>query len=421
MVRMPHWPKPHWQELTGDSTMRIHGLLNKLGNPENKLPPVIHVAGTNGKGSTIAFLRAILKAAGYTVHAYISPHIRDFNERILLNDTPIDEGLLTQVMEEVRLTNGETPISFFEGTTAGALLAFSRAPADVLIVETGMGGKYDPTNVIPHKVLTIITPIFYDHMEYLGYSLDSIAWHKAGIMRAGVPCVVSHQLPEVLAVLEGEAKHIGAPLYIHGKHWGVRRQEDNGLRFIDINGETDFPAPSLLGDHQYINAGTALAALSTLENFDVSGEAVVEGLQKARWVGRLEHIKGGAIAPMLPEGYELWFDGGHNASGAMAIARWVEQDWADKPTYVIFGTTKGKELGGIFEPLVGKIEKLCAVSVTTEPKSYSAEEIETAALNAGLTAAAFASVEDAVKACVADSDKPARILGFGSFYLRLMV
>lgn len=420
MVRMPHWPKPHWQELTGDSAMRIHGLLNKLGNPEKKLPPVIHVAGTNGKGSTIAFLRAILKAAGYRVHAYISPHIRDFNERILLNDTPIDEGLLQRVMEEVRLANGETPISFFEGTTAGALLAFSRAPADVLIVETGMGGKYDPTNVIQHKILTIITPIFYDHMEYLGYSLDSIAWHKAGIMRPGVPCVVSHQLPEVLAVLEGEAKHIGAPLYIHGKHWGVRRQENNGLRFIDINGETDFPAPALLGDHQYINAGTALAALSTLEDFDVSGEAVVEGLQKARWVGRLEHIKGGAIAPLLPEGSELWFDGGHNASGAMAIARWVEQDWADMPTYMIFGTTKGKELSGIFEPLVGKIEKLCAVGVTTEPKSYSAEEVETAALNAGLTAAAFASVEDAVKACVADSNKPVRILGFGSFYLRLM-
>lgn len=418
MISMPHWPQPLWYEPTDTPIERTEKLLARVGNPEKRLPPVVHVAGTNGKGSTIAFLRHMLMAAGYKVHAYVPPHIYRFNERIILDGREIEDDYLFQVIEETRLAAGDLPMTSFAGTTVAAFLAFSRVPADILLLETGMGGRIDPTNVVANPLATIITPIHYDHMEFLGNTLPEIAGEKAGIMKKAAPCVVSFQQPEVIATLKSHAEKRGVPLYIYGEHWAVEKTRE-GFRFIDSNGSVEFPSPALLGDHQLLNAGTAIAALSVLEHFDVSGEAVAEGLTHTRWKGRLEPVKIGAMAELLPDSWEMWFDGGHNASCGFAMANYAKSNWEDKPLYLITGTTQGKDLAGILAPLKDVVEFMCGVRVEAEPKSQSAEDVVKAAQSLGKPTQAFASMEDAVRFCLRHSaDRPARILVFGSFYLR---
>ncbi|NDF12439.1 MAG: bifunctional folylpolyglutamate synthase/dihydrofolate synthase [Proteobacteria bacterium] len=419
MISMPHWPQPLWFEPTDTPIERTAKLLARVGNPEEKLPPLIHVAGTNGKGSTIAFLRHILMAAGYKVHAYVPPHIYRFNERILLDGKEIDDDFLHQLLEEARIAAGDDlPMTAFAGTTVAAFMAFSRVPADIFLLETGMGGRIDPTNVVRHPLATIITPIHYDHMEFLGDTLAKIASEKAGIMKRGHPCVVSFQQPEALAELKLQAKDKGVELYLYGEHWAVEKTRE-GFRYIDGNGSVEFPKPSLLGDHQLLNAGTAIAALSLLENFDISGEAIAEGLTHTQWKGRLEPVKTGSTAELLVEGWELWFDGGHNASCAYAMSNYAKGNWSDKPLYLITGTTVGKDMKAMLEPFKDVVEFICGVHVTAEPDAYPAEEAAKAAEKLDIPSQAFESMEDAVRFCQRHSaDKPGRILVFGSFYLR---
>ena len=418
-LTMPHWPTLLFDNRPGTPLSRTQALLARVGHPERKLPPLVHVSGTNGKGSTIAFMRAMLEAAGYKVHAYTSPHLHRFNERIVLAGREIDETTLFTAIETVRIAAGEDSYSFFEGTTVAALLAFSQIPADILLMETGMGGRFDPTNVVENPVLTIITTISPDHTEYLGNTLAEIAWHKAGIMRENAPCVISFQPEEAQAVLIEEAEKTGTMLCNYGMHWMVQKTV-NGMRYVNADSSVDLPAPALLGPHQYVNAGNAITAITLLEDFDVDMEAVITGLQTVYWPGRMEHITEGACARMLPEGFELWVDGGHNMAAGHMLSAFLEENWQDKPTHIIFGTTQGKDVVSLLSPIVGQVAGIYAIPVISEPKSYAADTI-TQIMQGVSPVVVCENVEDAISRIVAQSETASRILVFGSLYLRVLV
>lgn len=419
-ILMPHWPAPLWFEPPGNSLARTRALLERLGNPQEKLPPTVHVAGTNGKGSSIAFLRAMLEAAGYKVHSYTSPHMERFNEQISLAGQMIGDEPLHECLERCRMAAGDDlAVKFFEGTTAAAFLAMSRHPADILLLETGMGGRIDPTNVIRRPVLTLVTTISMDHTDFLGDSLRKIAGHKAGILKPGVPCVVSFQPPEAMEVLEEAATAVDVPLYVYGQHWNVQRAQE-GIFYQDHYGLLPLPSPVLRGPHQLLNAGNAIAAASLLEDFDIPGEAIERGLRHAHWPGRLERFTGGQVASLLPEEWELWFDGGHNMAAGHAIAQHAQQEWQDKPLYLICGTTEGKDVAAMLLPLKDYVHKLYGVRVQAEPRSMEAMTVAAAASKAGYEPIVRDSVYEAVEELVSDKqNKPGRILVFGSLFFRI--
>lgn len=411
-LHLPHWPKPAYHEPAGTPSQRTRELLKRLGNPELKLPPVVHVGGTKGKGSTIAFLRAMLEAAGYKVHTYTSPHIDRFNERITLAGHTIGDAELYEVHEKARLAAGDMPVGFFDGTTAASILAFANHPADVLLMEMGLGGTVDATNIIDNPLLTILTTISFDHMEYMGNTLESIAAFEAGLLKPGVPCVVSYQHPEALQSLEQKAAEINAPLYTYGRHWGTGRTHD-GMKFKDTHGDASLPRPSLLGAHQIVNAGNAIAAVSLMEHFDVGPEHIAQGLMQAEWKGRLQRIPAA-----LPQGCELWFDGGHNMAASQVIALFVNDHWQDKPFYLIFGTSTGKDIVSMLTPFVNITKRIYGVSVKSEPDSYDAEEIARIAMPITPMVPSD-GISDALQHIMNHEDKPFRALVFGSLYLWL--
>lgn len=410
-LHMPHWPKLMGREPAGTPSARTRVLLAKLNHPEQRLPPVVHVGGTKGKGSTIAFLRAMLEAAGYRVHTYTSPHLARFNERIVRAGREIDDTHLHDVLEETRIAAGDMAVGFFDATTAAAMLAFASVPADIMLMEMGLGGLVDATNIIDNPLLTILTTVSYDHMEYMGTTLPSIAAFEAGLLKPHVPCVVSYQHPSVTHVIEAAGSAIDAPLYSYGKHWRTQRTP-TGWLFADSHGEAPLPPPALLGMHQIVNAGNAIAALSMMEHFDVTELHIMQGLHEVQWKGRLEQMKA-----TLPHGGELWFDGGHNMAAAQAIAFFVAQEWNDKPFYLIFGTTQGKDVADILEPFSSLAKGIYGVSVKSEPKSYSAQAIGEAA--GIITVKPENSIYDALHDIAATEDKPFRALVFGSLYLWL--
>lgn len=408
---MPHWPKPFTQ-VPGTPSQRARALLARLDHPESRLPPVVHVAGTKGKGSTIAFLRAMLEAAGYRVHVYTSPHIARFHERIVLAGQEIDDDALYAALEETRAAAQGMEVGFFDATTAAAMLAFSRVPADILLMEMGLGGDVDATNILDAPRLTVMTTLSYDHMEYMGDTLGSIAAFEAGLLKPNVPCIVSYQHEEVWPVLHGAAQRMDAPLYAYGMHWGVARSRE-GMRFADAHGEVALPAPSLLGAHQIVNAGTAIAALCVLEEYEVGEDAIRHGLTQARWKGRLQPLS----AP-LPPGCEYWFDGGHNGAAAAVIAEYAREHWSDKPLYLVLGTTRGKDVTSLLMPFAGLVKRVYGVSVKSEPGSYTAEEITEAAF-AVMGARPAGGIHEALEDIAAHEQVPFRVLVFGSLYLWL--
>ena len=286
---------------------RVWRLLDRLGNPQNDLPPVIHIAGTNGKGSTQAMIRAGLEAAGKRVHAYTSPHLARFHERIRLAGELISEEYLTEVLDECYAANGDESITYFEITTVAAILAFARTPADYVLLEVGLGGRLDATNVVAKPALTIITPVSYDHPQFLGETVAEIAGEKAGIIKRLVPCVVARQQDEAMEVIEARAEGLFAPLIAEGQQWHV--QEERGRTvYQDETGLLDLPAPSLMGAHQFQNAGVAIAALRHLGFDNAACEAAVT---QATWPARMQKLKAGPLLDGAPDA-EFWLDGGHN-------------------------------------------------------------------------------------------------------------
>nr|WP_280517773.1 folylpolyglutamate synthase/dihydrofolate synthase family protein [Falsirhodobacter halotolerans] len=389
---------------------RMHRLLAQLGHPETRLPPVIHVAGTNGKGSTQAMIRAGLEAAGRKVHAYTSPHLARFHERIRLAGTLISEPDLAALLDECSAANGTDPITFFEITTAAGLLAFARTPADYTLLEVGLGGRLDATNVIARPRLTVITPVSIDHQQYLGETLAEIAGEKAGILKRGVPCIVGPQAPEGLEVIEARAARLGAPLLAYGEHWHV--QADRGrLVYQDETGLLDLPLPNLPGPHQIQNAGAALAALRHLGLDERACEAAVT---RAEWPARMQHLRHGPLVDAAPHA-EMWLDGGHNPAGAQAVAATLAA-LPRRPTHLVCGMLNTKDVVGYMRPLAGVADTLTAVGIPNEPNTLPAAETRAAAAEAGLAATEADSVLAAVTA-IAAGEPQARILICGSLYL----
>ena len=389
---------------------RVWRLLAALGNPEQRLPPVIHVAGTNGKGSTQAMIRAGLESRGEKVHAYTSPHLAWFHERIRLAGKIIPEAELTALLDECWRANDGQNITFFEITTCAALLGFARTPADWTLLEVGLGGRLDATNVIEAPRLTIITPVSIDHQQYLGETLADIAGEKAGILKRGVPCIVGPQQDEALEVIERRAARLGAPLLVHGQQWHVQA-EGGRLVYQDETGLLDLPLPNLPGPHQIHNAGAALAALRHLGADEAACEAAVT---RADWPARMQRLRRGPL-PMAAPAAELWLDGGHNPAAGEALAETLAA-MPRRATHLVVGMLNTKDIGGYLRPLAAHAASLTAVSIPGEANTLSAEETEAAAHAAGLVATTAPSVLEAVQRIVA-ADAGARVLICGSLYL----
>jgi dihydrofolate synthase / folylpolyglutamate synthase len=389
---------------------RMHRLLAALGNPERNLSPVIHIAGTNGKGSTQAMIRAGLEAGGARVHAYTSPHLARFHERIRLAGTLISEPALTALLDECALANGQESITFFEITTAAALLAFARTPADFTLLEVGLGGRLDATNVVDRPAVSIITPVSLDHQQYLGDTVAAIAGEKAGIIKRGVPVIVGPQSDEGLAVIEAKAQRMGAPLLAFGQHWTVA-EEGGRMVYQDEHGLLDLPLPNLPGPHQVQNAGAALTALRLLGRDAAACEAAVS---RAEWPARMQRLRHGPLIDLAPR-TELWLDGGHNPAGGEAVAATLAR-MPKRETHLICGMLNTKDVTGYMRPLAGHVTQLHAVSIPGEANTLAAETTRDAASAVGINAVAAESVSAAL-AQIVKATPQARVLICGSLYL----
>lgn len=409
---------------------RVADLLQRVGNPQDRLPPVVHVAGTNGKGSTVAYLRAMLEAASYRVHVYTSPHLVRFHERIRLAGKLIDEQRLVELLEYCERANDQRNITFFEITTVAAFLAFADTPADILLLETGLGGRLDATNMVARPLATILTPISMDHMQYLGDTLAKIAFEKAGIMKAGTPSVVGPQPPEALAVFEERAAKLNVPLLRAGREWTCVAESEgsstiDGMRFRDANRDLHLPRPALLGDFQIDNAGMAIATLPCLGDIDVRDAAIERGLREVKWPARMQRIASGRFAANLPAGWEIWLDGGHNESAGAAIAS-IVRDWqrddraaghAPKPLHLIFGMLNTKQPVDFLRHLAPLAASLQAVAIGGGHQNLTVAEMLDAARNAGVANPQEAATIDAALAQIRTREpQPSRILFCGSLY-----
>ncbi|CAH2601529.1 Dihydrofolate synthase [Rhodovastum atsumiense] len=387
---------------------RLEALLGKLDHPERRLPPVIHVAGTNGKGSTCAFLRAIAEAAGTPVHVFTSPHLVRFNERIRLAGRIVDDDTLATAIEEVERRNAGAPITVFEVITAAAFLLFSRVPAGLVVLEVGLGGRYDATNLIPPPAAAAITSISFDHRDFLGDTIAQIAGEKAGIMKPGVPVATGVQLPEAAEVLRQEAARTGARLLQRDRDWRIARTA-SGLLYADAAGSLELPPPGLPGPHQADNAGIAVAAIRAA-GLGFGAEAIGRGLATVSWPARLQRLTG-RLAATLPPGWELWLDGGHNPGAGQVLAEHLDT-WGDRPVHLIVGMKQGKDSGEFLRPLLPRAAGIWAVA---EPGQHLAMPVADVIAASGGVAHPGPTVAAALAAI--PKDRPARVLICGSLYL----
>lgn len=402
---------------------RMRRILAALGHPEQRLPPVIHVAGTNGKGSTIAFMRAILEAAGLRVHAYTSPHLVRFNERFRLAAAGegrfVSDEELGDALNECERINAGAPITVFEITTAAGLLLFERNAADILLLEVGMGGRLDATNVVDRPLAAVVTPVSFDHAEHLGDTVGKIAAEKAGILKPGVPAIVAAQPREALLAIERQAGRVKAPIRIAGEDW-TATEERGRLVYQDDAGLLDLPPPKLYGRHQFENAGVAIAALRAVDSLKLPPVAFETGIAKAEWPARMQRLSQGRLLALAPPGGELWLDGGHNADGGRAIANALAdlEERVSRPLVLVVGMLSTKDCESFLRNFAGLARRVVAVPIPHQEKSYSADRIAAVARGVGIPAQDSADLEAALAAirCF-DLDPAPRILITGSLYL----
>jgi dihydrofolate synthase / folylpolyglutamate synthase len=405
------------------SLERMWRILAALGDPQRRLPPTIHVAGTNGKGSTIAFMRAILEASGRRVHVYTSPHLVRFNERFRLGADPegrlVSDAELADALAECERVNAGAPITVFEITTAAALLLFARQPADVLLLEVGLGGRLDATNVIDRPLACVITPVSFDHAEHLGDTLGKIAAEKAGIIKPAVPAIVAAQPREALSAIERVAARAKAPVKIAGEDW-TATEERRRLVYQDAAGLLDLPAPKLYGRHQFENAGVAIAALRTVGELELAPAAFEAGIAKAEWPARMQRLAHGRLLALCPPGSELWLDGGHNADGARAVANALAdlEERVSRPLVLVIGMLSTKDCESFLKHFTGLARRVVAVPIPGQEKSFPADAIADAARAVGIPAESEGDLETALAAIGRFALAPApRILIAGSLYL----
>jgi dihydrofolate synthase/folylpolyglutamate synthase len=400
---------------------RIERLLAALDHPERKLPPVVHVAGTNGKGSTIAFMRAILEAAGQRVHVYTSPNLVRLNERFRIGRPDggkfVDDAALADALADCEAHNGDAPITVFEIETAAAFLLFSRFPADFLLLEVGLGGRLDATNVVERPLSSVITPVSIDHRDFLGDTIEQIAGEKAGILKRDVPAVIASQPREALAIIERQAGRMKAPLRIAGENW-TSTEERGRLVYQDDDGLLDLPAPKLYGRHQFENAGTAIAALRAA-GLKLPAAAFEAGMTKVEWPARMQRLAHGKLAALLPAESELWLDGGNNADGGRAVADALAdlEERVSRPLVLVVGMLATKDSDGFLRNFAGLARRVIAVPIHQD-KAVPADALAVIAQTIGIPAIARDTVESALTVAGRLDLEPApRVLITGSLYL----
>lgn len=400
---------------------RMHRILEKLGNPERRLPPVVHIAGTNGKGSTVAVLRAIAEAAGHRVHVYTSPHLVRFAERIRLCGHLIDEDTLADLLARVEAAAGDDPITYFEVTTAAALLAFAEVPADLCILEVGLGGRLDATNVIDKPAAVGITPVSLDHQQFLGDTLAEIAGEKAGIIKAGTPLVVGDQKKVAKEVIAGVAGDLGIRPYYFNEAWHVEAKPDgSGLLYEDWKSVLDLPLPPLVGPHQLKNAAMAIALAHAQKAVAIPDSAIKAGLGWVRWPARLQQIKDTAFNERLPKGADLWLDGGHNPAAAEVIRTFLQGvDPVERSVTLVLGMMGTKDAAGYLKPLTGLVNRVIAVPVPGEDGAAPAAALAAAATDVGINGVVAKDTDTAIDqiADLAHPERPPFVLIAGSLYL----
>ena len=436
MVYLPHFPKTinarHKNSVNNNSLEKLQKILPKLGNPQDNLPPTIHIAGTDGKGSTTAILASIFQAGGYKTHIYTSPHLHHCNERIVIANHQIDDGYLYEILEEIRIASEGTYLTLFEALTLAAILAFAKNKADICIIETGMGGRIDATNVIDKKIATILTSISLDHQEFLGDNLFAIACEKSHIMRPDVPCIVAPQMLLVSKAIEIRSLEISNPLIHFDNEFSINLHSDQIFNFKYRNqgyaiSFSNLSKPSLQGWHQYLNSSLAIATICAIKHFktadfDISQNIINSGLQQIKWPSRLEKLN----HKLLRANDELWIDGAHNQNGFEVIADWLEERIFDdqknktpKRNYLIIGFTKNKAKAEFFHPFKNIIDFICAIRVAGEPNPEEAKIVAKKVLKSGIEE--VATKEDLLEAIdflvKLDKENPCRIVICGSLYL----
>ncbi len=409
-MQLPFWPDPSSYRNIELGLSRVYQLLLRLGNPHLKLPPTIHIAGTNGKGSTLAFLRAIFEDAGLQVHCYISPHLVRFNERIILSGKEIDDDFLNRILQECKTAAELEPkinITFFEGITVAAFVAFSKVQADVLLLETGMGGRLDATNVIENPIATIITPIAFDHTEFLGKTLAKIAFEKSGIIKPNCPVIISKQKPSALKVLQDVALKNNSQIHLPLTTYNL-----------------SLTTPNFEGEHQITNAKTAIAAIFAQKTFKISTKNIEQGLQKAIWPARLQKISDGKFYQILLKNFQLILDGSHNPAGARTVANWLKEQQKELPAknYLVCAMLKDKDSASFLKHLAKQTEMLIGLKISDEEKSKPAKEIVKIAQSFNIkakTALGFSeAIEEITKYHLKNySNESAKIIICGSLYL----
>ncbi|MET4260349.1 dihydrofolate synthase/folylpolyglutamate synthase [Bradyrhizobium sp. S3.12.5] len=402
---------------------RMHRLLERLGHPERKLPPVIHVAGTNGKGSTVAYLRATLEAAGLRVHAYTSPYLVRINECFRLGrgggGVLVSDDELRAALEEVERVNAGEPATVFELKTAAAFLLFAQNPADAVLLEVGLGGRLDSTNVVDAPAACVITPVSMDHMEFLGDTLASIAGEKAAIIKRGVPVICAEQPPEAMAVIEAQAKRMRAPLFAANETWHVN-VEHGRLVYSDERGLMDLTAPRLFGRHQFDNAGLAIAALRAINAFKVNQAAYEAGIVGAEWPARMQRLSSGELLSWGPQGCEIWLDGGHNAEGGRIAAAALGdlEERVSRPLVVIAGMMANKDAGAFLANFAGLTRHIIAVPIPDTENAMPVDRLADAVRSLSMRVEIAPSIEAALRALSRLAyEVPPRILITGSLYL----
>lgn len=396
---------------------RIARLLAELGEPQQSLPPVIHVAGTNGKGSTIAFLRAIYEAAGLAVSAYTSPHLVDFSERFVLAGEEIALVTLCDLLREIEAVNAGKPITEFEIVTAAAFLALSRTPADIVLLETGLGGRYDATNVIDAPLATVITPVSLDHEAFLGSDIASIAGEKAAIQKANVPSIIAPQPAIAAQVIECISAAVGAIAFRAGKEWSFEPTAD-GFVYRSKKTTLSLPRPALGGAHQLVNAATAVACVEQCGQIDIGEKEIAAAISSARWPGRFEALSDGPLRRRLPPDWEIWLDAGHNTAAGEALAAALRQINADRqlPLHIVFGMLDDKDPAAFLSPLASLADSVTAVPLPNEPRSHDPRTSAETLARTGVTAGRAPSLEAALDA-LAGIPGGARVLVCGSHVL----
>ena len=395
---------------------RVRALMTRLGDPQDHLPPVIHVAGTNGKGSTVALLRACLEAAGYRVHVYTSPHLVHFAERIRLAGRLISDDALSDLLDEVEQRNAGAPITLFEVTTAAGFLAFSRTPADIVLLETGLGGRLDATNLVASPAVTVITPVSMDHMSFLGETVAAIAGEKAGILKRQRPVVITRQSPDAARVIAARAEVLEATLFRQDHEWRAEAV-GQGWRYTSTNQTLRLPLPALVGAHQIDNAGCAIACLERLDDFTVDATAMATGMAQVYWPARLQRLWAGPINDILGTNWEVWLDGGHNPAAGEVLAASV-RTWPKRPLYLVLGMLSNRNPADFVAPLRIHLDGVQTVAIPGEPNTHDAMASAALLADSGIAAQPADSVMDAVAAIRDHGDSAGgRVLICGSLYL----